>query len=64
MNKKTNLLKVCLTGELKLLEVVRALATEPQMLLLDEPFTGVGTKESERLIKLIREEMGVMILLV
>ena len=40
-------------GEQKLLEVARALATEPKMLLLDEPAGGLNTKETEGLAALI-----------
>jgi branched-chain amino acid transport system ATP-binding protein len=40
-------------GEQKLLEMARALATEPQILLLDEPAGGLNTRETERLAALI-----------
>jgi branched-chain amino acid transport system ATP-binding protein len=40
-------------GEQKLLEVARALATEPKVLLLDEPAGGLNTRETERLAGLI-----------
>jgi len=40
-------------GEQKLLEVARALATEPKVLLLDEPAGGLNTRETERLAALI-----------
>ncbi|MBI5675257.1 MAG: ABC transporter ATP-binding protein [Nitrospirae bacterium] len=36
------------------LEIVRALATKPQLLLLDEPAAGMNTKEIDRLMEFIR----------
>jgi branched-chain amino acid transport system ATP-binding protein len=53
-------------GQQRLLEIARALATEPQLLLLDEPGAGLNLVEKEgldRLIRRIRED-GVTILLV
>src|SRR5712691_9478870 len=41
-------------GDLKRLEVARAIATEPELLLLDEPFGGLSPAESELLAKSIR----------
>lgn len=41
-------------GELKRLEIARAVATEPELLLLDEPFGGLNPAESELLAKSIR----------
>ena len=40
-------------GEQRQLEVVLALATKPQLLLLDEPMAGMGPEESERMVALI-----------
>ena len=42
-------------GEQKLLEVARALATEPKILLLDEPAGGLNTRETEALAALIHQ---------
>src|SRR5690606_19561242 len=44
-------------GEQRMLEVGLALATQPSMLLLDEPMAGMGPKESRSLIPLI-ESLG------
>ena len=41
-------------GDLKRLEVARAIATEPEFLLLDEPLGGLSPAESELLAKSIR----------
>jgi branched-chain amino acid transport system ATP-binding protein len=42
-------------GEHRQLEIAMALATRPQMLLLDEPMAGMGAEESARLVKTLRE---------
>jgi branched-chain amino acid transport system ATP-binding protein len=42
-------------GEHRQLEIAMALATNPRMLLLDEPMAGMGTDESARMVKLLRE---------
>ncbi len=41
-------------GDLKRLEVARAIATEPELLLLDEPLGGLNPTESDLLAKSIR----------
>jgi ABC-type branched-subunit amino acid transport system ATPase component len=53
-------------GQRRMVELARALATEPQMLLLDEPASGLNTREKEDLGALIRkiQERGITILLV
>jgi len=53
-------------GEQKLLEVARALATDPKILLLDEPAGGLNTRETEGLAVLINRilERGITIVLV
>ena len=40
-------------GEQRQLEVAMALATEPRLLLLDEPMAGMGIEESQRMIALL-----------
>ena len=40
-------------GEQRQLEVAMALATQPQVLLLDEPLAGMGTAEAERMVDLL-----------
>ena len=42
-------------GEQRRLEIARALATGPRVLLLDEPAAGMNPKEVEELIQLIRQ---------
>lgn len=54
-------------GEQRILEIARALATEPDLLLLDEPAAGLNireTRELGNLIERIREEKGIAILIV
>ena len=54
-------------GQQRLLELARALATEPKLLLLDEPAAGMNVKEVdelEKLLRSIRDDMGITILLV
>jgi branched-chain amino acid transport system ATP-binding protein len=41
-------------GDLKRLEVARAIATEPELLILDEPFGGLTPTETELMAKSIR----------
>jgi branched-chain amino acid transport system ATP-binding protein len=45
-------------GQQRLLELARALATGPKLLLLDEPAAGLTTRETERLSRLILEVRG------
>ena len=53
-------------GKQKVLEIARALATEPQLLLLDEPAGGLNMTETEELGELIQRirELGATVLLV
>jgi branched-chain amino acid transport system ATP-binding protein len=54
-------------GRQRHLEIVRALATEPKVLLLDEPAAGLNSQEKRELarsIQQIRDRFGVAILLI
>ncbi|WP_448377580.1 ABC transporter ATP-binding protein [Fervidobacterium sp.] len=54
-------------GEQRTLEIALALCSSPQLLLLDEPLAGMGPKESEWMVELIRRianERGLTILIV
>lgn len=54
-------------GDQRRLEIARALATQPTLLLLDEPFAGLGTGEIADLSGLIRRihaESGLTVLLI
>jgi branched-chain amino acid transport system ATP-binding protein len=54
-------------GDQRRLEIARALASDPQLLLLDEPTAGMNPQESEELRKLmetLRTERGISVLLI
>ena len=53
-------------GSQRRLEIARALASEPRLLLLDEPTAGMNSKESEELMDLIRRirAQGVTVFLI
>ena len=53
-------------GEQRLLEMARALASDPKLLLLDKPVSGLNEAESERMSRVIRDiqTKGVTVLMV
>ncbi len=54
-------------GEQRRLEIARALAAKPKLLLLDEPSAGMNPRETEDLtdfIRRLRDELGITILLI
>ena len=53
-------------GDQRRLEIARALATEPKLLLLDEPAAGMNPYETEGVLELIKkiESRGISILLI
>ena len=65
--KENELAKNLPYGEQRKLEICRALASQPQILLLDEPAAGMNpqeTKELMELISFIRSEFHLTILLI
>lgn len=53
-------------GEQRLIEIARALATKPKVLLLDEPAAGMNATEKVTLNKIIRNirDMGITVLII
>ena len=67
LEHKTDLLAKNLSyGEQRRLEIARAMASEPQLLLLDEPAAGMNSTEKVELTEMIRKirDTGITILLV
>ena len=67
MHRKDELDRNLPYGEQRKLEIARAIALKPKLLLLDEPAAGMNPKETEALqefILKIRSEMGLTILLI
>ncbi len=42
-------------GEQRQLEIAMMLATEPELLLLDEPLAGMGSREAKKILELLKE---------
>ena len=66
-NVENELAKNLPYGAQRRLEIARALAADPLLLLLDEPAAGMNPQETEDIIKLfrdIRDNMGITILLI
>jgi branched-chain amino acid transport system permease protein len=66
-DKDGELAKNLAYGDQRRLEIARALATEPTLLLLDEPTAGMNPRETDtltELIGLLREELGLAVLLI
>ena len=45
-------------GQKRQLEIAMCLATDPEVLLLDEPLAGMGTEETDRRLALLAELRG------
>jgi branched-chain amino acid transport system ATP-binding protein len=45
-------------GEHRQLDIAMALATQPRLLLLDEPMAGLGPEESARMVEMLRQLKG------
>ena len=66
-NKKDEMANNLPYGEQRRLEIARALATRPTMLILDEPAAGMNPQETQELMKLIkwiRKDFNLSILLI
>ena len=66
-NEKGELATSLPYGKQRRLEIARALATEPKLLLLDEPAAGMNPQETEDLtafIRRIRDEFGLTVFLI
>ncbi|HOP74899.1 MAG TPA: ABC transporter ATP-binding protein [Bacillota bacterium] len=66
-HKQAELAKNLPYGEQRKLEIARALATQPKLLLLDEPAAGMNPQETQdltQLIRFIREKFNLTILLI
>jgi branched-chain amino acid transport system ATP-binding protein len=67
LHEKGEMLPDALTqGDLKILEVAKALATDPELLLLDEPFAGLTVHEIDQLTTLIQSlyQRGLTIIII
>lgn len=65
-SQANNLAKNLPYGDQRRLEIARALATDPKLILLDEPAAGMNPAESDSLMKLVRRirDRGITVLLI
>lgn len=66
-NRANELSKNLPYGDQRRLEIARALATNPKLLLLDEPTAGMNPQETDdltRLMRQVRNDLGVTVLLI
>jgi len=66
LNLKDRLSKNLSHGELKRLEIARALSMDPRLLLLDEPLAGLSYDEMNDILNIIQElrELGISIIII
>jgi branched-chain amino acid transport system ATP-binding protein len=66
IDEKDRIAESLTVGDLKMLEIAKALATQPSLLLLDEVIGGLNPKEIEDAMRMIRKirEKGITILMV
>ena len=57
-NRRQHMAGAASHGEQRQLEIAMTLATEPSVLLLDEPLAGMGPDESERMLSLLQSLRG------
>jgi branched-chain amino acid transport system ATP-binding protein len=64
--RRHNLARDLTYGEQKMLEIARALALEPQVLLLDEPVAGMNPTETGFVMELVRriKEQGITVVII
>ena len=63
-NRVKNIAGAISHGEQRQLEIAMTLATEPQVILLDEPLAGMGAVEAERMVTLllaIKKDHGILL---
>ena len=63
-NRKHSIAGTVSHGEQRQLEIAMTLATEPYVVLLDEPLAGMGTAEAERMVALllnIKKDHGILL---
>ena len=63
-NRMKNIAGTISHGEQRQLEIAMTLATEPQVILLDEPLAGMGAVEAERMVGLllaIKKDHGILL---